>query len=121
MKLELCPCCNWSTYEVCWALPQTRYYRRCLNCYSWYLYDDSAIDPEKYSQEYLELNQDSNDKILDYGQQFSYYRLAVNEILGKEKGSFLEIGFNNPGILLYTALRGWDSTGVESYQCTPFE
>lgn len=104
-----CPVCHHITFDRIAATPETDAYLHCKNCYCIFLkglvtetYDKNYLEYAKYDEKFHEI----------YARSFSYFHQSFLYNLGKT-GSFLEIGFANPGVLLKAQEMGWQCTGLD--------
>jgi len=114
-----CPLCKSSDTESFEVREDALYYRYCVGCGSFYLNDTSQQDRTIYERPAeMYFGQEYQER---YQELFNYFRKTIEFNIGKEKGSFLEIGFCNPAILTMLAKEGWQTTGIDLTTCEELE
>ena len=117
--MNFCPICQCGDTETFEVNKDSSLYRYCLGCKSFYLLDTSHMNRADYSNPCeLYLNKESFQRYIN---AFNYFRSTFTFNIGKKKGSFLEIGFCNPALLVMLDDEGWKTTGIDMTTCEKME
>ena len=108
-------CSSYNTHRI-GLHPDSDPYERCHDCGTIFLTHLQRLDPTIYSPSYV-ANLDTNrDK---YGNLFLHYKEALYHLIKKSTGTFLEVGFSNPGILYGLRGAGWETVGMDISPYSP--